>query len=173
MRAALASPAASFPPVVILNPGANPSPRAPLRSSSSSSAAAALSRGPCPSGRSSVAAAAAAATGDHWGAADHYHGGGGGGRAGSQEAGARAAHGVRCDVDVVSWRERRVVGSVAVAADVDTLWQVITDYERLADFIPNLVHRSAFLLLLRLMPPVISSQFVTPVVHGIVTLIAQ
>jgi hypothetical protein len=65
-------------------------------------------------------------------------------------------------VDVVSWRERRVVGSVAVAADVDTLWQVITDYERLADFIPNLVHRSAFLLLL--MPPVISCQFVTPVV---------
>lgn len=99
---------------------------------------AALSRGPCPSGRS-VAAAAAAATGDHWGA-DHYHGGG---HASSQEAAARAAHGVKCDVDVVSWRERRVLGSVAVAADVDTLWQVITDYERLADFIPNLVQRSA------------------------------
>ena len=60
------------------------------------------------------------------------------------EAGARAAHGVKCDVDVVSWRERRVLASVAVAADVDTLWQVITDYERLADFIPNLVQRSAF-----------------------------
>jgi hypothetical protein len=52
---------------------------------------------------------------------------------------------VQCDVDVVSWRERRVLASVAVAADVDTLWQVITDYERLADFIPNLVHRYAFL----------------------------
>ncbi|RCV40048.1 hypothetical protein SETIT_9G020000v2 [Setaria italica] len=125
---ALSSPAASFLPG-ILNPSANPNPRAPLRS-----AVAALSRGPCPSGRS-VAAAAAAATGDHWGA-DHYHGGG---HASSQEAAARAAHGVKCDVDVVSWRERRVLGSVAVAADVDTLWQVITDYERLADFIPNLV----------------------------------
>ncbi|XP_039830189.1 uncharacterized protein LOC120691231 [Panicum virgatum] len=125
---ALASPAASFLPG-ILNPSASPNPRAPLRS-----AAAALSRGPCPSGRS-VAAAAAAATGDHWGA-DHYHVGG---RATSPEAGARAAHGVKCDVDVVSWRERRVLASVAVAADVDTLWQVITDYERLADFIPNLV----------------------------------
>ncbi|XP_039781812.1 uncharacterized protein LOC120649168 isoform X1 [Panicum virgatum] len=120
---ALASPAAS-----ILNPGASPNPRAPLRS-----AAAPLPRGPCP-GRS-VAAAAAAATGDHWGA-DHHHVCG---RATSPEAGARAAHGVKCDVDVVSWRERRVLASVPVAADVDTLWQVITDYERLADFIPNLV----------------------------------
>ena len=129
---ALASPAASFLPG-ILNPGASPNPRAPLRS-----AAAPLPRGPCP-GRS-VAAAAAAATGDHWGA-DHYHVGG---RATSPEAGARAAHGVKCDVDVVSWRERRVLASVPVAADVDTLWQVITDYERLADFIPNLVQRSAF-----------------------------
>ncbi|CAN6286241.1 unnamed protein product [Urochloa humidicola] len=128
---ALASPAASFLPG-ILNPGANPNPRAPLRPAA---AAAVLSRAPCHSGRS-VAAAAAAATGDHWGA-DHYHGGG---RASSPEVGARAAHGVKCDVDVVSWRERRVLASVAVAADVDTLWQVITDYERLADFIPNLVH---------------------------------
>ncbi|RLN41713.1 uncharacterized protein C2845_PM01G25560 [Panicum miliaceum] len=124
---ALASPAASFLPG-ILHPSANPNPRAPLRSAS----AAALSRGH--SGRS-VAAAAAAANGDNWGA-DHYHGGG---RVTSPEAGARAAHGVKCDVDVVSWRERRVLASVAVAADVDTLWQVITDYERLADFIPNLV----------------------------------
>ncbi|CAL4928287.1 unnamed protein product [Urochloa decumbens] len=127
---ALASPAASFLPG-IRNPGTNPNPRAPLRPA----AAAALSRGPCHSGRC-VAAAAAAATGDHWGA-DRYHGGG---RASSPEAEARAGHGVKCDVDVVSWRERRVLASVAVAADVDTLWQVITDYERLADFIPNLVH---------------------------------
>jgi hypothetical protein len=51
---------------------------------------------------------------------------------------------VQCDVDVVSWRERRVFASVAVAADVDTVWRIITDYERLADFVPNLVHRSAF-----------------------------
>nr|CAB3492538.1 unnamed protein product [Digitaria exilis] len=124
---ALASPAASSLPG-IRNPGANPGPRAPLRSSATLWLGA--------SGRS-VAAAAAAATGDHWGA-DHYQGGGG--RVGSSESASRAAHGVKCDVDVVSWRERRIVGSVAVAADVDTLWQVITDYERLADFIPNLVH---------------------------------
>lgn len=125
---ALASPAASFLPGI---PSPSPShlARAPPRS-----AAAALSRPP--SGRS-VAAAAAAATGDHWGADhQHYHGG----RAGASEAGPTAsARGVKCDVDVVSWRERRVLASVPVAADVDTLWQVITDYERLADFIPNLV----------------------------------
>lgn len=91
------------------------------------------------SGRAVTTAAAAAATGDHWGA--EYHGGGGG-RGGKSAAGP----GVQCDVDVVSWRERRVFASVAVAADVDTVWRVITDYERLAEFIPNLVHRSTFYL---------------------------
>uniref|UniRef100_A0A804M706 Coenzyme Q-binding protein COQ10 START domain-containing protein n=1 Tax=Zea mays TaxID=4577 RepID=A0A804M706_MAIZE len=123
---ALASPAASFLPGI-------PSP-SHLARALPRSAAAALSRPP--SGRS-IAAAAAAATGDHWGADhQHYHGG----RAGASEAGPTAsARGVKCDVDVVSWRERRVLASVPVAADVDTLWQVITDYERLADFIPNLV----------------------------------
>ncbi|XP_062212946.1 uncharacterized protein LOC133913733 isoform X2 [Phragmites australis] len=123
---ALASPAASFLRRTP-SPCANLSPRAPPR------AAAALSRGP--SGRA-VSAAAAAATGDHWGADHHHHYHGGG----SARAEGRAAHSVQCDVDVVSWRERRVLASVAVAADVDTLWRVITDYERLADFIPNLVH---------------------------------
>ncbi|CAD6342814.1 unnamed protein product [Miscanthus lutarioriparius] len=124
---ALASPAASFLPGI---PSPSPRARAPPRS-----AAAALSR--APSGRRSVTAAAAAATGDHWGADhQHYHGG----RAGASEAGPTgSARGVKCDVDVVSWRERRVLASVPVAADADTLWQVITDYERLADFIPNLV----------------------------------
>ncbi|KAK3145542.1 hypothetical protein QOZ80_3BG0254230 [Eleusine coracana subsp. coracana] len=123
---ALASPAASFL-LRTPKPGANPSARAPSR------AAAALSR--VPFGRA-VVAAAAAATGDHW-SADHQHHYHGGRHVNSEE---RAAPGVQCDVDVVSWRERRVLGSVSVAADVDTLWQVITDYERLADFIPNLVH---------------------------------
>uniref|UniRef100_A0A0D3FR46 Coenzyme Q-binding protein COQ10 START domain-containing protein n=1 Tax=Oryza barthii TaxID=65489 RepID=A0A0D3FR46_9ORYZ len=52
------------------------------------------------SGRAVTTAAAAAATGDHWGA--EYHGGGGG-RGGKSAAGP----GVQCDVDVVSWRERR------------------------------------------------------------------
>ncbi|CAM0877825.1 unnamed protein product [Alopecurus aequalis] len=79
-------------------------------------------------------AASAAATGDHWGADNRqqqpY-------RVGGRR---RAGPSVQCDVDVVSWRERRVFASVAVAADVDTVWRIITDYERLADFVPNLVH---------------------------------
>ena len=62
---------------------------------------------------------------------------------------------MQCDVDVVSWRERRVFASVAVAADVDTVWRIITDYERLADFVPNLVHRSAFPIHRRISPFII------------------
>ncbi|GJN22726.1 hypothetical protein PR202_gb10321 [Eleusine coracana subsp. coracana] len=132
---ALASPAASFL-LRTPKPGANPSARAPSRARRRRS-------------RGSLSAApwsqpAAAATGDHW-SADHQHHYHGGRHVNSEE---RAAPGVQCDVDVVSWRERRVLGSVSVAADVDTLWQVITDYERLADFIPNLVHRFDFLSLL-------------------------
>ncbi|XP_068660004.1 uncharacterized protein [Aristolochia californica] len=46
---------------------------------------------------------------------------------------------VHCEVDVVSWRERRVRAWISVEADVDSVWNVLTDYERLADFIPNLV----------------------------------
>ncbi|XP_058087450.1 uncharacterized protein LOC131234527 [Magnolia sinica] len=46
---------------------------------------------------------------------------------------------VHCEVDVVSWRERRIRAWVSVAIDVETMWNVLTDYERLADFIPNLV----------------------------------
>ncbi|KAJ6798500.1 Uncharacterized protein M6B38_212265 [Iris pallida] len=47
---------------------------------------------------------------------------------------------VHCEVDVVSWRERKIKARVLVNADVDSLWDVLTDYERLADFIPNLVY---------------------------------
>uniref|UniRef100_A0A0E0KLA4 Coenzyme Q-binding protein COQ10 START domain-containing protein n=1 Tax=Oryza punctata TaxID=4537 RepID=A0A0E0KLA4_ORYPU len=120
---ALVSPAAAFLPRTP-NPCANPSHRgAPPRG-------AALWRHH--SGLA-VTAAAAAATGDHWGA--EYHGDGGG-----RSRKSAAGPSVQCDVDVVSWRERRVFASVAVAADVDTVWRVITDYERLAEFIPNLVH---------------------------------
>lgn len=105
-----------------------------------------------PGGR--AVAASAAATGDHWGADDQQHHReqqqyrGGAGRGGTRRAGPS----VQCDVDVVSWRERRVFASVAVAADVDTVWRIITDYERLADFVPNLVHRSASLVHRRLGP---------------------
>ncbi|KAG9444031.1 hypothetical protein H6P81_015371 [Aristolochia fimbriata] len=44
-----------------------------------------------------------------------------------------------CEVDVVSWRERRVRAWISVEADVESVWNVLTDYEKLADFIPNLV----------------------------------
>ncbi|XP_020705996.1 uncharacterized protein LOC110116660 isoform X1 [Dendrobium catenatum] len=47
---------------------------------------------------------------------------------------------VHYEVDVVSWRERRIRAKVLVHADVDTVWTVLTDYERLADFIPNLIY---------------------------------
>nr|XP_043609044.1 uncharacterized protein LOC122580962 [Erigeron canadensis] len=46
---------------------------------------------------------------------------------------------VNCEVEVVSWRERRVKAEVQVNADVDSVWKALTDYERLADFIPNLI----------------------------------
>lgn len=48
---------------------------------------------------------------------------------------------VKCEVEVVSWRERRVKSEVEVNADVDSVWKALTDYERLADFIPNLIFR--------------------------------
>ncbi|KAL4561350.1 hypothetical protein LXL04_033515 [Taraxacum kok-saghyz] len=46
---------------------------------------------------------------------------------------------VKCEVEVISWRERRVRSEVEVDADVDSVWNALTDYERLADFIPNLI----------------------------------
>ncbi|KAK9167579.1 hypothetical protein Scep_002770 [Stephania cephalantha] len=46
---------------------------------------------------------------------------------------------VHCEVEVVSWRERRVRATLSVSADVDSVWTAITDYERLADYVPNLV----------------------------------
>ena len=48
---------------------------------------------------------------------------------------------MHCEVDVVSWRERRILARVVVSADVRAVWSVLTDYDRLADFIPNLVYR--------------------------------
>ncbi|GAA0157833.1 hypothetical protein LIER_15012 [Lithospermum erythrorhizon] len=46
---------------------------------------------------------------------------------------------VNCEVEVVSWRERRVKAEILVDADIHSVWTALTDYERLADFIPNLV----------------------------------
>jgi len=48
---------------------------------------------------------------------------------------------VLCEVQVVSWRERRVNAQITVDADTESVWDALTDYERLADFIPNLVWR--------------------------------
>ncbi|EXB44218.1 hypothetical protein L484_002910 [Morus notabilis] len=46
---------------------------------------------------------------------------------------------VHCEVEVVSWRERGIKAETFVHADVETVWNSLTDYERLADFVPNLV----------------------------------
>lgn len=46
---------------------------------------------------------------------------------------------VQCEVEVISWRERRIKAEISVNADVVSVWNALTDYERLADFIPNLV----------------------------------
>nr|KYP58332.1 hypothetical protein KK1_004635 [Cajanus cajan] len=46
---------------------------------------------------------------------------------------------VLCEVQVVSWRERRVKAEISVNADIESIWNALTDYEHLADFIPNLV----------------------------------
>lgn len=48
---------------------------------------------------------------------------------------------VKCDVEVISWRERRIRAEISVNADIESVWYALTDYERLADFIPNLVSR--------------------------------
>ena len=48
---------------------------------------------------------------------------------------------VECEVEVISWRERRIRAQTCVNADIHAVWRALTDYERLADFIPNLVSR--------------------------------
>ncbi|KAL5555156.1 hypothetical protein UlMin_037392 [Ulmus minor] len=53
-----------------------------------------------------------------------------------EEGGKRKVH---CEVEVVSWRERRIKAEIPVDADVESVWNALTDYERLADFVPNLV----------------------------------
>lgn len=46
---------------------------------------------------------------------------------------------VDCRVDVISWRERHITASIVINAYEQSVWDVLTDYERLAEFIPNLV----------------------------------
>ncbi|KAI5056277.1 hypothetical protein GOP47_0028095 [Adiantum capillus-veneris] len=46
---------------------------------------------------------------------------------------------VNCHVEVISWRERRITASIVIAASIKRVWQVLTNYERLSEFIPNLI----------------------------------
>ncbi|CAL5214635.1 unnamed protein product [Lathyrus oleraceus] len=55
---------------------------------------------------------------------------------GLEEDGDREVH---CELQAVSWRERRVKAEISIDADINSVWNALTDYEHLADFIPNLV----------------------------------
>ncbi|MED6218421.1 hypothetical protein PIB30_026526 [Stylosanthes scabra] len=66
---------------------------------------------------------------------DSANGGGSGGGGGEEDTDAE----VNCEVHVVSWRERRVKATISIDADIESVWKALTDYEHLADFIPNLV----------------------------------
>lgn len=55
-----------------------------------------------------------------------------------EEDGEREVH---CEVKVISWRERRIKGEIFIDADIESIWNALTDYEHLADFIPNLIWR--------------------------------
>ena len=48
---------------------------------------------------------------------------------------------VHCQVEAVSWRERHISASVKIEASQERVWEVLTDYGRLAEFIPNLTRR--------------------------------
>jgi len=42
-------------------------------------------------------------------------------------------------VEKTGWRQRRISGQVLIHAPVEVVWGLLTQYERLADYIPNLV----------------------------------
>lgn len=46
--------------------------------------------------------------------------------------------GVKIEIEKLPNNSRRIVSSVAIAAPLDAVWNVLTDYERLSDFIPSL-----------------------------------
>ncbi|XP_022966190.1 uncharacterized protein LOC111465941 isoform X2 [Cucurbita maxima] len=62
-----------------------------------------------------------------------------GGRDGNGEGEGERERDVYCEVEVVSWRERQIRASIFVNSGIESVWNALTDYERLADFIPNLV----------------------------------
>ena len=45
---------------------------------------------------------------------------------------------VRVSTERLQGRQRRILAQVDIACSLDQVWQVLTDYENLADFIPNL-----------------------------------
>ncbi|KAJ4717344.1 Cyclase/dehydrase family protein [Melia azedarach] len=67
------------------------------------------------------------------------NGNGNGRKKGDDDRGVGEERKVHCEVEVVSWRERRIKAEISVNADIDSVWNALTDYERLADFIPNLI----------------------------------
>ena len=48
---------------------------------------------------------------------------------------------VYIEVKTLEKNSRRIESRIPVDASLDTVWNILTDYERLADFIPNLVYR--------------------------------
>lgn len=69
------------------------------------------------------------------------------GRTGKSEEEEKGERKVHCEVEVISWRERRIKAEIVVKADVESVWNALTDYERLADFVPNLVSRYSLMQL--------------------------
>ncbi|XP_009759726.1 uncharacterized protein LOC107810622 [Nicotiana tabacum] len=46
--------------------------------------------------------------------------------------------GVEIEIEIIGKRRRRIRSKIAVNASLQNVWEVLTDYERLADFIPGL-----------------------------------
>lgn len=45
---------------------------------------------------------------------------------------------VKIEVEEVAKRQRRITSQIAIAQPRETVWQVLTDYESLPEFVPNL-----------------------------------
>ncbi|XP_050236080.1 uncharacterized protein LOC126686095 [Mercurialis annua] len=46
--------------------------------------------------------------------------------------------GVFIQIEKLGWNSRRIRSKIAINSSLDTIWNVLTDYEKLADFIPGL-----------------------------------
>ncbi len=49
-----------------------------------------------------------------------------------------AAESVAISTDKIEGRKRKISASIAIPVSLEPIWQLLTDYDRLADFIPNL-----------------------------------